>query len=278
MFCHSAKSPVPVNQSVLTNLPAVGPPDCRNLTRKKSHLHSVPVNCRLYFCCTNPNIMRKIILVNFITLDGVIQSPGGPQEDTSGNFQWGGWVAPFGDDMLHKKLMAVMEQPFDLLLGRRTYDIFAAHWPHYDDFVGKKFNGAEKFVVSHHNIPLPWEHTTLITDDVVAQLQALKKTDGPDLQVYGSSGLVQTLLKHQLVDIAHLWLHPVTIGSGKRLFENGTLPGSWKLTDAIPTSTGVILITYEAAGALQTRAIDAKPPSAAELERRKKVQEENAKS
>lgn len=222
--------------------------------------------------------MRKITIINFITLDGVIQSPGGPQEDTSGRFQWGGWVAPFGDDILHQKLTDVMSQPFDLLLGRRTYDIFAAHWPHYDDPIGKKFNNAEKFVVSHHDIPLPWQHTTLITDDVVAQLQALKKTEGPDLQVYGSSQLTQTLLKHQLVDIAHLWLYPVTIGSGKRLFEDGTLPGSWKLTDATPTSTGVILTTYEAAGELHTRAIAAKPPSAAELERREKVSAEDAKS
>ncbi|QJB32270.1 dihydrofolate reductase [Chitinophaga oryzae] len=220
--------------------------------------------------------MRKIITVNFITLDGVIQAPGGPQEDTSGGFQWGGWVAPFSDEIMNQKIIAVMDQPFDLLLGRRTYDIFAAHWPHYNDGIGKKFNQAEKFVVSHNAIPLPWQHATLITGDVVEALQALKNTDGPNLLVYGSSQLMQTLLAHRLADIVHMWLFPVTIGSGKRQFADGTLPGSWKLTDATPTSTGVIMTTYEPAGALQTRAIESKPPSAAELERRQKVLAEDA--
>lgn len=221
--------------------------------------------------------MRKIITVNFITLDGVIQAPGGPQEDTSGGFKWGGWTVPLGDDIMHQKILAVVDQPFDLLLGRRTYDIFAAHWPHYDDVIGKKFNKAEKYVVSHNTIPLPWQHSTLITGDVAEALQALKNTDGPNLLVFGSSQLIQTLLAHQLVDIVHMWLFPVTIGSGKRQFADGTLPGSWKLTDATPTSTGVILTTYEPAGALQTRAVESKPPSAAELARRQKVLEEEGR-
>lgn len=222
--------------------------------------------------------MRKIIIINAITLDGVIQAPGGPQEDTSGGFQWGGWVAPYWDDIMDKTMTAVMNKSFDLLLGRRTYDIFAAHWPYFDDAIGKKFNNVEKFVVSHQSIPLTWQHSTLITGDVVAALEALKKTDGPDLQLYGSGQLTQTLLKHQLVDVAHFWLFPITIGSGKRQFTDGTLPGSWKLIGATPTSTGVIMTTYEPAGELKTRSLAMEPPSAAELERRKKVLAEDAGS
>ena len=202
--------------------------------------------------------MRKIIITTFITLDGVLQAPGGPEEDLSQDFKWGGWTAPLGDEKTNGAMMNIMKEPFDLLLGRKTYDIFASYWPNMDhNPIGKKFNSIQKFVVSHHPLELSWKNSNLITGDVVAELKKLKAQDGPDLLLHGSSELVQTLLANELADRLHLWTYPVTIGEGKRLFREGTQARSWKLVDSTISTTGVIMATYEPAGGLKTGTVGA---------------------
>lgn len=216
--------------------------------------------------------MRKIIITTFITLDGVLQAPGGPEEDPTHGFKWGGWTALYGDDKTDEVIGAIMAQPFDLLLGRRTYEIFAAYWPYMEDHpIAEKFNNIQKYAVSSHPIELSWQNSTLITGNVVAELQKLKAQEGPDLLVHGSSELIQTLLANDLADRLHLWIHPVTIGKGKRLFKDGTKPGNWKLQDTTISSTGVIMATYEPAGELKTGSQGPETaPSEAELARREK--------
>ncbi len=197
--------------------------------------------------------MRKIITTTFLTLDGVMQAPGGPEEDTSGGFAYGGWMFPLGDEVTNKVILGFMDLPFELLLGKRTYDIFAAYWPHatQDNAVAKPFNGTKKYVVSHHPTTLAWNNSTLITGDVVEELQKLKEMDAPDLWVHGSGNLIQTLLAHHLIDRMHIWLFPVTAGSGKRLFAEGTQPQEFKLVDSIITTKGAIIATYEPAGKIR---------------------------
>lgn len=195
--------------------------------------------------------MRKIIVCMFLTMDGVLQAPGGPEEDPSGQFEWGGWMFPYGDDLTDKKLEKIMSGPFDLLLGRRTYDIFAGYWPGREDAIGQLFNRISKYVVSSQQLDLAWAHANLITGDVVAGLQQLKAQDGPDLLVHGSSVLVQTLLAHQLIDELHTWICPITLGKGKQLFREGTQPQQWKLTDTVIGSKGTIIATYVPDGEVQ---------------------------
>lgn len=205
--------------------------------------------------------MRKIITTTFLTLDGVYQAPGGPEEDTSNGFQYGGWqFGKFEDEVTGKILSAWFAAPFELLLGRVTYDIFAAFWPtaKTDAEVAVPFNATKKYVVSHDpNAPAPWNNSTVISGDVVAELQKLKTMEGPDLWVWGSGNLIQTLLKANLIDRMHLWTHPVTIGSGKRLFADGTQPATWKLVDSQVSPTGVIFASYEPAGELKTGTVGA---------------------
>ncbi len=200
--------------------------------------------------------MRKIITTTFITLDGVMQAPGGPEEDRAGGFAYGGWQGSVqSDDIMNNLLKTFFELPFELLLGKRTYDIFAAYWP-YDKqtpSVAKPFNSTKKYVVSHAPAELAWQNSMFITgDDVVEQIKKLKEADGPDLWVWGSGNLIQTLLKHHLIDRLHLWIHPITIGSGKRLFAEGTQAEMFKLTDSKISTTGIIFATYEPAGKLKT--------------------------
>ena len=200
--------------------------------------------------------MRKIITTTFVSLDGVMQAPGGSEEDRSGGFAYGGWQsnADLGDEITSSVLDTFMGLPFELLLGKRTYDIFAAYWPHHEEIlnIAKPFNSTEKYVVSHKPAELSWQNSKLITgDDVVAQIKKLKEEDGPDLWVYGSGNLIQTLLKHHLIDRMHLWVHPVTIGSGKRLFAEGTQAEGFKLVDSKVSTTGVIIATYESTGPLK---------------------------
>jgi len=194
--------------------------------------------------------MRKIITTTFLALDGVYQAPGGPEEDTSGGFAHGGWSFGYSDDIGDKTISAFMAEPFELLLGRRTYDIFAGYWPtaDKDNEVAKPFNATRKYVVSHSSRELAWQNSTLITGDVVPQLRKLKDVDAPDLWVWGSGNLIQTLLANSLVDRMHLWTYPVTLGSGKRLFADGAPAAGWKLADSKITTTGVIIATYEPAG------------------------------
>jgi dihydrofolate reductase len=199
--------------------------------------------------------MRKIITTTMITLDGVMQAPGGSKEDTDEGFKYGGWQGGYwdeeGDNIMDRRIQGA---PFDLLLGRRTYDIFADYWPNHKEEQrwGKPFNSAKKYVVSHKPFKLSWSNSALITGDVVAEIKKVKKSDGPDLLVYGSGNLIQTLLRNNLIDRMHIWTFPVTIGTGKKLFGEGTLPERFKPVDSKITTTGVIFATYEPAGPLKT--------------------------
>ena len=195
--------------------------------------------------------MRKIITTTFVTLDGVMQAPGGPAEDTSGGFTYGGWQMAYGDEGTGKIINDFMAMPFELLLGRRTYDIWAAFWPHATEpeFIAKPFNATRKYVVSGATRELSWNNSLLITGGVVEEIQKLKTMNGPDLWVWGSGNLIQTLLKNNLIDRMHIWTHPLTLGTGKKLFAEGTQPASFKLVDSKTSTDGVILATYEPAGA-----------------------------
>ena len=199
--------------------------------------------------------MRKIITTTFVTLDGVSQAPGGPEEDRSGGFAFGGWAAPadLWDDVMGSTMDGIMGQPFELLLGRRTYDIFAAYWPTatVDQEVAVPFNRTVKHVVSREPLELTWDNSELITGDVVPQIELLKAQAGPDLWVHGSGNLIQTLLAHDLIDRMLVWTFPVTVGSGRRLFADGTQPRNLRLTDSKISTTGVIIATYEPVGKLE---------------------------
>ena len=195
--------------------------------------------------------MRKIIAITFVTLDGVIQAPGGPKEDTSGDFKYGGWTVPYFDDFLGKVMSEQMKQPFNLLLGRRTFEIFASYWPQHEaDWPG--ITDATKYVVSNTLTSHEWKNSVFVTGDVVDEIKKLKQQDGLDLQVYGSSQLIQTLLKHDLIDKLWLKIFPITLGAGKRLFGDGTIPAAFKLTDSKISSKGVIVANYERAGEVKT--------------------------
>jgi dihydrofolate reductase len=198
--------------------------------------------------------MRKISVNTFLTLDGVMQAPGGPEEDETGGFKWGGWSFHYWDDAMGEVMGQQMGTPFDMLLGRRTYDLFASFWPNApEEAGGKPLNEATKYVVSRHHIELPWGPAVLIEGDSAPDAIAkLKQEDGRELQVHGSGNLVQTLLKNNLVDLFRLWTFPVVIGTGKRLFAEGTMPGGLKLVDQKVSSTGVVMATYEPAGDLVT--------------------------
>jgi dihydrofolate reductase len=195
--------------------------------------------------------MRKVIVVTFITLDGVMQAPGGPQEDTDGGFKYGGWIVPHFDERLGAVMHEQMTTPRDLLLGKKTYEIFASYWPtHESDWPG--INSATKYVVSGTLTDSLWDNTVFIQDNVVEEIQRLKQQDGPDLHVYGSSHLLQALFKHDLVDELWLKVFPITLGTGKRLFSEGTIPAAFKLTHSEATPSGIVIANYERAGDVKT--------------------------
>ena len=197
--------------------------------------------------------MRKLIVSTFMTLDGVMQAPGGPGEDDSDGFAYGGWSVNYWDDQMGEVMGAAMSTPFDLVLGRKTYDIFAAHWPHASEEDGAKpLNDATKYIASRSNPTLEWAKSVLIEGDAADGITALKKGDGPDLQVHGSGNLIQTLLRHNLVDQYNLWVFPLVIGSGKRLFSDGTIPSGLKLVESTVSTTGVMIGTYQPAGEIVT--------------------------
>jgi len=203
--------------------------------------------------------MRRIITTTFVTLDGVMQAPGGPEEDTTLGFTYGGWQRSFPwDENMISILTGFMNAPFELLLGRTTYDIFAAFWPSAktDLEVATPFNSTKKYVVSHKSFEPSWHNSICITNDVVAQIKKLKEEDGPDLWVYGSGNLIQTLLENHLIDRMHLWIHPITIGKGKKLFAEGTQPEGFKLIDSKISTTGIIFATYEPSGPFKTGSIN----------------------
>jgi dihydrofolate reductase len=193
--------------------------------------------------------MRKIIVLTFISLDGVMQGPGGPTEDTSGNFTHGGWTVPYFDEFLGDVMAEQMSQPFDLLLGRKTFEIFASYWPHHPE-EGAEINRATKYVASQTLTSHEWQKSVFLKN--VDGIKQLKAQDGPDLQVHGSGQLIQTLMDHDLVDEFWLKIFPVTLGMGKRLFDQGTIPASYTLVDSKTSPSGVIIATLRRAGALKT--------------------------
>ena len=196
--------------------------------------------------------MRTITVFTMLSLDGVMQAPGGPDEDTSGGFAFGGWTAPYADESFGPVLGKELRVPFDLLLGRKTYQIFAGYWPKQTGFIADPFNKARKYVASSGGVDLAWKESVLIDGDVAAKIKALKEEDGPMLQVHGSAGLIQTLLKNGLVDELRLRIFPVTLGAGKRLFAEGTVPTAFELLDSTVLPTGVILANYKTSGPVRT--------------------------
>ena len=198
--------------------------------------------------------MRKVIVLEFITLDGVIQAGGGPEEDTSGGFAYGGWQAPYSDDVLGTVMNRQMNMSFDLLLGRKTFEIWAPYWPHHAD-IWPGVNPATKYVASNTITSHEWQPSVFLGGDIVEKVNKIKQTQGPDLYVYGSANLVQTLMKHDLVDAFWLKIYPLTLGSGKRLFAEGTIPAAFKVTDCKVSPSGVIIVNYERAGAITTNTV-----------------------
>jgi dihydrofolate reductase len=218
--------------------------------------------------------MRKIIVATFTSLDGVMQAPGGPQEDPTGGFTLGGWTAPYFDEELGASLGQIFGRPFDLLLGRKTYDIFAAHWPYVtdpNDPIAGVFNRVTKYVASRSNPKLTWQNSQLLGADIVSSLKRLKREEGTDLLVQGSSGLLQTLWKNGLVDEFSVLIFPVVLGPGKRLFGDGAMPAGLKLVKSQSYPTGVIVANYKPDGAVKTGDFQLAEPSEAELERRRKL-------
>ena len=197
--------------------------------------------------------MRKLIVSTFLTLDGVMQAPGGPEEDDSGGFEHGGWSVNYWDDLMGEVKTEEFNVPFDMLLGRRSYEILGAFWPSApEEAGGKPLNDATKFVASRGRPALEWEPSVLIEGDAAEGVAELKETDGPELQVHGSGNLIQTLMRHGLVDEYRLWVFPLVLGSGKRLFADGTIPAGLKLVDNKVSTTGVVMGTYEPAGEVIT--------------------------
>jgi len=218
--------------------------------------------------------MRKIIVAAFVSLDGVMQAPGGPQEDPTGGFALGGWTAPLFDEALGGAIGDIFGEPFDLLLGRKTYEIFAAHWPYIDDPsdpIAGAFNKVTKYVASRSQPTLSWHNSRLLGADVVGALRKLKAEDGPNLLVQGSSDFVQTLLAHELIDELNLLIFPLVLGRGKRFFGAGAVPAGLKLVQSRTFPTGVIVARYVPAGEVLTGSFALEQPTAAELERRKNL-------
>ena len=217
--------------------------------------------------------MRELIVLSFITLDGVMQAPGGPEEDPTGGFKYGGWTVGYWDDFLGGVMGEQMAKPFDLLLGRKTYEIFAAYWPYAksDDPTASKLNRAKKYVASKSLKKLDWSNSMLVEGDTVQEIIKLKEQKGPELQVHGSGNLIQTLLKHDLIDEFRLKIFPITLGTGKRLFGEGTIPAGLQLVDSRTSTTGVIVATYKRAGVVKTGSFAMETPTEAELARRKQL-------
>jgi dihydrofolate reductase len=216
--------------------------------------------------------MRKLAVNAFVSLDGVMQALGAPEEDPTGGFTEGGWSVNYWDD----EMMGWMAEadPYELLLGRGTYEIFAAHWPYVTDGpIAERLNGTRKHVVSTTLEQLEWNNSTLITGNVAEYVTTLKSQDGPDIQVQGSPGLIQTLLEHDLTDEFRIWIFPVVLGTGKRLFGDGTRPAALKLVQSKVSKTGVTVDTYERAGAIDRGSFALDQPTEAEIERRRRLED-----
>ena len=215
--------------------------------------------------------MRTLAINTFMSLDGVMQAPGGPDEDPTGGFTLGGWGTTYFDDEMMEQMSTA---GYELLLGRGTYEIFAAHWPHDEGPIADHLNGTRKHVASTSLKKVDWNNSTLIEGDVPEYVARLKEQDGPEIQVHGSPGLIQTLLKHDLIDEFRLWTFPLLLGSGKRLFGDGTHPGGLKLVDSRVSKTGVTINTYAPAGDVPLGSFELDEPSEAELERRGRLKDD----
>jgi dihydrofolate reductase len=221
--------------------------------------------------------MRKLTGAVFQSLDGVMQAPGGPEEDPSSDFRFGGWAFHFWDGSLEEPFGKVIDAEYDLLLGKRTYDIFSAYWPYnQEDPIGAKFQRIDKYVLSHSDEPLSWVHSYRLSGDTAAAVAELKRSEGRDLLIQGSSTLYVPLLAAGLIDRLILMTFPVLLGEGKRIFDGSEKPGALKLTDHFVSNRGVVFATYEPAGEVPTGSFETKPPSEAELERREKWAREEA--
>jgi len=219
--------------------------------------------------------MRKLTGAIFISLDGVIQAPGGPEEDPTSDFRLGGWVQPFFDDM--PPFEELIMGDYDLLLGKRTYDIFSAYWPYnQDNPIGEKFQGINKYVLTHSDEPLSWENSSKLSGDTATTVAEIKRGEGRDLLIQGSSTLYPPLLSGRLIDRLMLITFPVVLGHGKRLFDGSEDPGALKLVEHCISDKGVVLTVYEPAGDVPTGTFETKAPSEAELERREKWAKEEA--
>jgi dihydrofolate reductase len=213
--------------------------------------------------------MRTLAVNAFVSLDGVMQAPGGPDEDPTGGFAHGGWAVNYWDDEMMGRMRTA--EPYELLLGRGTYEIFAAHWPYDEGPIADRLNGTRKHVASTTLDRAEWSNSTLIEGDVADYVAALKREDGPEIQVHGSPGLIQTLLAHDLVDELRTWIFPVLLGGGKRLFGDGTVAAGLTLVDSAVSKTGVTINTYRRSGAVEPGSFEFEEPTAAELERRKRL-------
>jgi dihydrofolate reductase len=230
--------------------------------------------------------MRNLVVQTFLTLDGVMQAPGGPEEDPTGGFRHGGWSVNYWDDVMAQRMAQQMDVPFALLLGRKTYEIFAAHWPHVsdeeraarggtssdvEDEAAAALNSATKYVASTTRDNVEWTNSVLLRGDVAEAVAELKRQDGPEIQVHGSGDLIQTLLAHDLVDVYRLWFFPLVLGTGKRLFADGAIPAGLRLVDSQTSTTGVIMTTFERAGDIDYGAFTFDVPTEEEVERRRKL-------
>jgi dihydrofolate reductase len=211
--------------------------------------------------------MRTLSINTFLSLDGVMQAPGGPEEDPTGGFTHGGWAAEYFDEEMLGEVAEA--DPYELLLGRGTYEIFAAHWPYDEGPIADRLNSTRKHVASTTLERVEWSNSTLIQGDVAEYVSNLKRQDGPEIQVHGSPGLIQTLLRHDLIDVFRLWIFPVLLGTGKRLFGDGTVPAGLKLADSKVSKTGVTINAYERAGDIDYGSMGFEEPTEAELERRR---------
>jgi dihydrofolate reductase len=221
--------------------------------------------------------MRKLTGAVFLSLDGVMQAPGGPDEDPSGGFRFGGWTFPYWDEGMSGPFSKIIDAEYDLLLGKRTYDIFAAYWPYnQDNPIGAKFQRINKYVLTHSDERLEWDNSHKRSGDTAAAVAELKRSEGRDLLIQGSSTLYVPLLNAGLMDRLVLMTFPVLLGRGKRVFDGTEAPGALQLVDHFVSQTGVVMATYQPAGAVPTGTFETKPPSEAELKRREQWAKEDA--
>ena len=213
--------------------------------------------------------MRTLAVNTFMSLDGVMQSPGGPDEDPTGGFTLGGWAVNYFDDEMMERMATA--DPYELLLGRGTYEIFAAHWPYDEGPIADRLNSTRKHVASTTLDSVEWNNSVLISADVAEYVAALRGEDGPEIQVHGSPGLIQTLLRHNLIDRFRLWIFPVVLGAGKRFFGEGTMPAGLRLVGSEVSKSGVTINTYERTGAISPGLMGFDEPTDAELERRRRL-------